>query len=869
MENYSLSNGFLLKGRYIINRVIGQGGFGITYEAHDNTLDAKVCVKELYISGSSVRTGNMSVLSQGLNELAFDDFKKRFNDEAVQIAKFNHKNIVKVSDVFEHNNTVYMIMEYLEGQTLKAYIEDNGPLSTLDASLFMKQIFDAVEKVHSLGFLHRDIKPDNIIITPDNRAVLIDFGSARAYSEDKTINQTAIVSPGYAPMEQYNPSAKKGAYTDIYALGATFYFMLTGKKPLTATERNGNNLQMPHQLNPNVSTQISSAIMLAMSMEPKDRFQSIEDFRAAVNGTITMPKPPIIIEEDDDKKPKPKMPLKAILIGASVLGALLVGVIFLFFLVYSLMGSSDAAQKISLFPVSNGEKWQFIDREGKIVINPQFNAAAYFNEKFSVVIQEKVSKEDTLTEFECKFVKADGTDLNGVGYKAVTNFRENLAWVVKKNEVPKLIDSKGKEIFTFNKASRVYNFSEGLAAFTVLNDSSQLMFGFVDKKGVEKIKPQFYSADQFSQGLSVVKNKEKKCGYIDKNGKIVINFQFEEAGNFKNGYAIVKDSKDKFGTIDKEGKYVINPQFESMFSDGKNFIIVSNSKIGWCDNKGKIIINPQFEDVLLFSGNNLAPVKQDKKWGFIDKEGKFAINPQFEEVTGFNHGLAFAKSDSKWGIIDEKGKYVVNPQFDEINNFQYLNSSKVHSLFDAFSNIKPYSYVESDYFDVDMLVNAINFESPEGSITNKTTFDNLKSSYSLDLKNATYQTIYAKSLSNFARTELAFNGNPYNQRLVQKEVRRYNGWYYYTDYDYDYVTDYRGYSTPNYYYYTLSLNGSAYGKATQLFEAFKKKLSQKYSLKQDLQNGSIYAGSNFEIELRQSNNNQVVIFLTPNARERK
>jgi serine/threonine protein kinase len=861
MENYTLSNGFLLKGRYIINRVIGQGGFGITYEAHDNTLDTKVCVKELYISGSSVRTDNMSVLSQGLNELAFDDFKKRFNDEAIQIAKFNHKNIVKVSDVFELNNTVYMIMEYLEGQNLKAFIEENGALSTLDASLYMKQIFDAVEKVHSLGFLHRDIKPDNIIITPDNRAVLIDFGSARAYSEDKTINQTAIVSPGYAPMEQYNPSAKKGAYTDIYALGATFYFMLTGQRPLTATQRHGDFLQMPHQLNPNVSTQISSAIMLALSMKPEDRFQNVTDFRSAVNGTLKINNPPpIIIEEDDDKKQKPKLPQKAILIAASIFGAIL-----MFWLGFSLLGSGTVTTpKISLFPVSSGEKWQYINREGKITINPQFEYAAFFHDKIAeVLVKGDGSDSDTLAVKKnyYKFIKEDGTYLNSSKYKAVTEFRENLAWTVKENEVPKLINDKGQEIFTFDKVNSVYNFSEGLAAFTVLNDSNQLVYGFVDKKGTEKIKPQFFSASQFSQGLSAVKNKANKYGFIDKNGKVVINYQFDQASKFEYGYAIIKNSKDKYGTIDKEGKFVINPQFDNMFADGKDFLIVSNGKVGWCDSKGKIFINPQFDNAWTFSGNNLAPVEQDKKWGFVDREGKFSINPQFESVSNFNKGLAFAKSDDKWGIIDEKGKFVVNPQFDNVN----------FNLFNVFTNIKPYSYVESDFFDVDMLVNAINFENPEGSITQTSSFNDLKNLFGLGLENKGVHNLYAdRSLSKFAKSTLRAYGSPYVKRLVETEVPVYFfGTYIGSDTRYDYVPTLNGDIKPNSYAYTLSLTGSGNGKAGQLYDAFKKKISQKYSLKDENPSGAIYNGNNFEIEISRFGDSQISIYLTPNSSKNK
>jgi hypothetical protein len=170
-------------------------------------------------------------------------------------------------------------MEYVSGQTLKEKVATEGPLTAAESQKIIESILDAVEVVHKAGMLHRDIKPDNLIIGNNGRVVLIDFGSARAYSDERTIAQTAMVSPGYAPLEQYNPTARKGTFTDIYSIGATFYFMLTGEKPLNVTERYSERLKAPHEINPNVSMQVSSAVMLAMEMKAEDRFQNVEDFR--------------------------------------------------------------------------------------------------------------------------------------------------------------------------------------------------------------------------------------------------------------------------------------------------------------------------------------------------------------------------------------------------------------------------------------------------------------------------------------------------------------------------------------------------------------------------------------------------------------
>ena len=305
MDNHNLPLNFQLNNKYIIKKVLSQGGFGITYLAEDSLLDIDVCIKELFISGSSTRGTNMTVLIQGLGDFSFADFKQRFIQEAKQLARFNHPNIVRAIEFFEANNTAYVVMEYVKGPTLKEKVMKHGPLSAAASQKIIESVLDAVEVVHKAGTLHRDIKPDNMIITDEGRVVLLDFGSARAYSDEKTIAQTAFVTPGYAPLEQYNPNARKGTFTDIYSIGATFYFMLTGEKPLNVTERYTERLKAPHEINPSVSMQVSSAVMLAMEMKAEDRFQDVADFRLGLKQLSNLKK-----TKDDSKtivydNPKP------------------------------------------------------------------------------------------------------------------------------------------------------------------------------------------------------------------------------------------------------------------------------------------------------------------------------------------------------------------------------------------------------------------------------------------------------------------------------------------------------------------------------------------------------------------------------------
>ena len=282
MDNHILPLNFPLNNKYRIKKVLGQGGFGITYLAEDTLLDIDVCIKELFISGSSTRGSNMTVMTQNMKEFSFSDFKDRFLQEAKQLARFGHPNIVRVMEFFEANNTAYVVMEYIAGKNLKDYVAENGVMTEQQALPIIHQLFDAVEEVHNAGMLHRDLKPDNILLTAKNRVVLIDFGSAREFTEGKTITQTAMLTPGFAPIEQYSNRAKRGTFTDIYALGATMYFMLTGHKPIAATDRYREQLPAPYQLNPQINTQLSSAVMMAMEMKEEDRFQSVGDFRLAL-----------------------------------------------------------------------------------------------------------------------------------------------------------------------------------------------------------------------------------------------------------------------------------------------------------------------------------------------------------------------------------------------------------------------------------------------------------------------------------------------------------------------------------------------------------------------------------------------------------
>ncbi len=225
---------------YRVERVLGRGGFGVTYLATDTNLDHKVAIKE-YLPGGSVKrlSDNSLVPVTGLAIADYQLNRERFLREARTLVKFRHPNIVRVMAVFEANNTAYLVMEYEEGEQFKNYVDQNGDLAEDELKSLILGVIDGLDQVHSGGFIHRDIKPVNLIIRNDGTPVLIDFGSARSVNTRIDRAHTSFVSVGYTPLEQYQEGSglSVGPWTDIYSLGATLYFAISGETPVSPLSR--------------------------------------------------------------------------------------------------------------------------------------------------------------------------------------------------------------------------------------------------------------------------------------------------------------------------------------------------------------------------------------------------------------------------------------------------------------------------------------------------------------------------------------------------------------------------------------------------------------------------------------------------------
>ena len=280
----------LNNGNYTIVDKIGQGGFGITYRAVQNNLNRTVCIKEYFISGRCMRSTQTNNIGCPDEEGAlYEKYRKGFVKEAETVASLSHPNVVEIINIFSENNTSYMVMPFIEGRSLESIVKHQGPLSFAEAMNYLAQIAEAVEYVHSRHILHRDIKPSNIMITLEHRAILIDFGSAREFIDDATQAHTSILTHGYAPPEQYSKVSRKGAYSDVYSLGATFYYALTGRDPVDSAARVTEFMPEPRSLNPSVPEHVNRAIMRAMDLNPANRPQSVRDFVAELNGAPATP----------------------------------------------------------------------------------------------------------------------------------------------------------------------------------------------------------------------------------------------------------------------------------------------------------------------------------------------------------------------------------------------------------------------------------------------------------------------------------------------------------------------------------------------------------------------------------------------------
>ncbi len=277
--------GTLLNNCYLIGKVLGHGGFGITYLGWDTNLELLIAIKEYFPKSLATRIGDNLNLSiyPGQKKKWFHEGLKRFQEEARILARLqNYPGIVRVHSFFSANDTCYMVMEYIVGITLKQYIIHRQKLSYRSTYTILKPVMEALDAIHRVRLLHRDISPQNIYITQQQHVKLLDFGSARFLTKENR-DPLIIIKSGFAPNEQYNVQGEQGPWTDVYGLAATFYNCITGTVPLDASVRfQKDELKRPSELGIKLPVGVETVLLKGLALQVEERFQDILSFQQAL-----------------------------------------------------------------------------------------------------------------------------------------------------------------------------------------------------------------------------------------------------------------------------------------------------------------------------------------------------------------------------------------------------------------------------------------------------------------------------------------------------------------------------------------------------------------------------------------------------------
>ncbi|MCM1367987.1 MAG: serine/threonine protein kinase [Roseburia sp.] len=274
------------QNRYLIGKALGEGGFGITYLAWDLQQGIKVAVKEYFPSGyvTRVSSSNLVIINSKQNQAASNRGLKRFVEEARALAKIkNLAGVVNVRDFFSANGTAYIVMEFLDGMSLKKYLQrKGGKISVEEILTIMRPVMDSLTQVHKIGLIHRDISPDNILITKYNEVKLIDFGAAK-YSNPDGKSLSIVLKQGFAPPEQYDTHGEQGPWTDVYALGVTIYYAITGTLPPESIRlmMGKETLKRPSELGVAIDPGVENALIKSLAVDKKKRYQ---DVQSMING---------------------------------------------------------------------------------------------------------------------------------------------------------------------------------------------------------------------------------------------------------------------------------------------------------------------------------------------------------------------------------------------------------------------------------------------------------------------------------------------------------------------------------------------------------------------------------------------------------
>ena len=337
-NTFSLPPQTILYGKYLVGRVLGQGGFGITYIGWDIALERKVAIKEYYPSGQVSRVPGTKSLIWSESDPAVaarQDGLEMFLKEARKMSKVDDiPGVVRVRDLFRENDTAYIVMDFVEGETLKARLKRTGPMSWNQAKEIFQPAIRAMEQVHKAGLIHRDLSPDNIMLLPDGSVKILDLGAAKDLSINSGASSMQVAKSGFSPLEQYTQRGGSGPWTDVYSMAATIYYTLTGKLPPNAIDRlETDTLSWDFPELNQLPTQARETLQKAMAVTAKNRLQTMDELGAGLSAQEVPQQPKAKNSEPKKPESKPesakkakKKPNKLVWIAAAAAVAVLCGI---------------------------------------------------------------------------------------------------------------------------------------------------------------------------------------------------------------------------------------------------------------------------------------------------------------------------------------------------------------------------------------------------------------------------------------------------------------------------------------------------------------------------------------------------------------
>lgn len=739
----------LANGRYLVGRKLGRGGFGTTYIGLDLTLRCRVAIKEYMPSSGAYRTGDSYSVTWQIPKDEWQKNRESFVREARRMATIHDiPGVVNVQDVFYQNDTAYIIMDYVDGQTLKAHLEQSRPMNAERCLDVFKPVMSALEATHQQGLIHRDVSPDNIMLDNNGTIWLLDLGAAKqldANQTDENLSQSThlVVRKGFSPPEQYTEAGKIGPWTDVYAVCASMYYSMTGKViPDAMTRLNQDTLKCSDTIPPDMA----KVLQKGLALRPEDRIQNMTELMRMLEGGAPESS---WLEEMLKKLQALSIAAKAGIAGGCVAVLVLAVALGVYFSgnhddvvnpggatsqVGS--GSGDPSSHVrvnslppedtilathernvlnytvvidyqyedaglfydGLAPVKKDGKWGYIDEENNVVIPFQYEMGWYFSEGYAVVAVESMMSTTGRLGYKIGFVDTEGT------YTPFF-FNDDDMWI--------FVDDYDKSELSFHNGwiklkpaayTRYY--------FDHFFDTE----GNVLELGTDDDGYYWSPCGPSNEGLIPIYGGPNYYGWADYKGNIIkiIQTDGEEAntwtipGAFNQGLAPVRieqyDEEGYFesaliGFVDKSFQWVIQPEYQWGSSAGSETIniyfgdtgiamMLKDGKMGAIDKQGNTVI-PFRYDELTIETDGMIMYMADGKYGYIDSDTlAVSIREQYEQATPFNGGFAVAFDGEKAFLIDKTGNII--PGGDTLDPSTYFITDEDGNIMSVFT---PNEYV--------------------------------------------------------------------------------------------------------------------------------------------------------------------------------